>query len=115
MRLAPRRLSFFGLGVVALAAAGAIAFARPFSDDARVTGGAATWKEVERLVSEQKLEEASQRVAKIREAARAAGDEANEAKALVREVQLRTALHGYETSVRFLKEQPWPKALLPRT
>ncbi|HSB63202.1 MAG TPA: alpha-2-macroglobulin family protein [Thermoanaerobaculia bacterium] len=113
MRLTPRRLSFLGLGALTLAAAGA--FARPFFDVARVTGGAATWKEVERLVSEQKLEEASQRVAKIREAARAAGDEANEAKALVREVQLRTALHGYETSVRFLKDQPWPKALLPRT
>ncbi len=52
---------------------------------------------------------------KIREAARASGDEANEAKALVREVQLRTALHGYETSVRFLKDQPWPQGLLPRT
>ncbi len=115
MRLAPRRLSLLGLGAVALAAAGAIALARPFSDEARATGGAATWKEVERLVSEQKLEEASQRVAKIREAARAAGDEADEAKALVREVQLRTALHGYETSVRFLKDQPWPKTLLPRT
>ena len=117
MRLAPRRLSLLGLGAVALAAAGAIAFARPSYDDARVTGGAgaATWKEVERLVSEQKLEEASQRVATIREAARASGDEENEAKALVREVQLRTALHGYETSVRFLKDQPWPKALLPRT
>jgi uncharacterized protein YfaS (alpha-2-macroglobulin family) len=113
MRLAPRRLSLLGLGVVALAAAGALA--RPFFDDARVTGGASTWKEVERLVSEQKLEEASKRVAKIREAARAGGDEANEAKALVREVQLRTALHGYETSVRFLKDQPWPKGLLPRT
>ena len=115
MRLAPRRLSFLGFGALTLAAAGAIALARPFSDGARTTGGAAAWKEVERLVSEQKLEEASQRVAKIREAARAAGDEADEAKALVREVQLRTALHGYETSVRFLKDQPWPKALLPRT
>ena len=115
MRLTPRRLSFFGLGAVALAAAGAIALARPFSDDVHATDGAATWKEVERLVSEQKFEEASQRVAKIRETARAAGDEADEAKALVREVQLRTALHGYETSVRFLKDQPWPKALLPRT
>src|SRR5271169_2606959 len=115
MRLAARRLSFFGLGAAALAAAGAIALARPSSDDARATDGASTWKEVERLVSEQKLEEASQRVARIREAARGAGDEADEAKALVREVQLRTALHGYETSVRFLKDQPWPKALLPRT
>ncbi|MFI5118900.1 MAG: alpha-2-macroglobulin family protein [Thermoanaerobaculia bacterium] len=115
MRFTPRRLSLLSLGAAALAAAGAIALAGPFSGDARATGGAATWKEVERLVSEQKLEEASQRVAKIREASRASGDEGEEAKALVREVQLRTALHGYETSVRFLKDQPWPKALLPRT
>ena len=112
MRPTSRPLSLLGLGALTFAAAGAIALARP---GAPVTGGPPTWKEVERLVSEQKLEEASQRVAKIREAARVAGDEANEAKALVREVQLRTALHGYETSVRFLKEQPWPKALLPRT
>ncbi|MGE5716295.1 MAG: MG2 domain-containing protein, partial [Acidobacteriota bacterium] len=115
MRLATRRFTFVGLGAATLAAAGAIALARPFSGDARATGGASTWKEVERLVSEQKLEEASQRAAKIREAARASGDEADEAKALIREVQLRTALHGYETSVRFLRDQPWPKALLPRT
>lgn len=27
----------------------------------------------------------------------------------------RTALHGYETSVRFLKEQPWPEDLLGKT
>ena len=29
-------------------------------------------------------------------------------------VQLRTGLHGYETAVRFLKEQPWPGANLDR-
>jgi alpha-2-macroglobulin len=80
----------------------------------RVTG-APGWKEVDRLASEQKFEEAAAAAGTIREAARAAGDEANEAKALVREVQLRTALHGYETSVRFLKDQPWPQGLLPRT
>ena len=34
--------------------------------------------------------------------------------ALIREVQLRTGLHGYETAVRFLKEEPWPKGLLSR-
>jgi hypothetical protein len=77
--------------------------------------GAGGWKDVERLVSEQKFEEAAAAVGKIRETARAAGDEAEEAKGLVREVQLRTALHGYETSVRFLKDQPWPQGLLPRT
>jgi uncharacterized protein YfaS (alpha-2-macroglobulin family) len=112
MRPTSRPLSLLGLGALTFAAAGAIALARP---GAPVTGGPPTWKEVERLVSEQKFEEAAASAGKIREAARVAGDEANEAKALVREVQLRTALHGYETSVRFLKEQPWPKALLPRT
>jgi len=112
MRPTSRPLSLLGLGALTFAAAGAIALTRP---GAPVTGGPPTWKEVERLVSEQKFEEAAASAGKIREAARAAGNEANEAKALVREVQLRTALHGYETSVRFLKDQPWPKGLLPRT
>ena len=55
MRLAPRRLSFFGLGAAALAAVGAIALARPGTP---LTGDTPTWTEVERLVSEQKFEEA---------------------------------------------------------
>ncbi|HEX7527547.1 MAG TPA: MG2 domain-containing protein, partial [Thermoanaerobaculia bacterium] len=112
MRRTPWLLSLLGFGALLLAAGGAIALARPGT---HVTGGTPTWKEIERLVSEQKFEEAAGKVGKIREAARASGDEANEAKALVREVQLRTALHGYETSVRFLKDQPWPQSLLPRT
>ena len=44
-----------------------------------------------------------------REAAQKAGDETEWTKALIREVQLRTGLHGYETAVRFLKDQPWPQ------
>jgi len=74
-----------------------------------VAGPPASWKEVETLVSEQKLEEASRQVAVLRAAARERGDAEGETKALVREVQLRMALHGYETSVRFLREEPWPK------
>ncbi|HQQ77710.1 MAG TPA: alpha-2-macroglobulin family protein [Thermoanaerobaculia bacterium] len=106
-----RRISLFAAAVLLAAGSARVAFT--FAG-ARVTGPA-TWKDVDRLVSEQKFEEAASAVGKIREAARAAGDESDEAKALVREVQLRTALHGYETSVRFLKDQPWPKGLLPRT
>jgi uncharacterized protein YfaS (alpha-2-macroglobulin family) len=106
-----RRIAFFA--AAALLAAGTARVALTFAGG-RVTGED-PWKELERLVSEQKFDEAATRAGKIREAARAAGDETNEAKALVREVQLRTALHGYETSVRFLKDQPWPKSLLPRT
>ena len=36
-------------------------------------------------------------------------------RALVRETQLRMGLHGYETAVRFLRDEPWPKGLLSRT
>ncbi len=75
---------------------------------------ASDWKEIDRLVSEQKFEEAARRVAERRAAAQKAGDEGEWTRALIREVQLRTGLHGYETAVRFLKEQPWPKGLLPR-
>lgn len=72
------------------------------------------WEEVDRLVSEQKFEEAVRRVDEILAAARRRGDETQWTRALVREIQLRIGLHGYETAVRFVKDQPWPKGLLPR-
>jgi len=77
--------------------------------EARTTEAPTSWTAVEKLVSEQKLEEASRLVAALRAAARSRRDAEDETKALVREVQLRMALHGYETAVRFLREEPWPK------
>ena len=53
-------------------------------------GGEGSWEDVERLIDEQKMEEARQIVASLRAAARAAGDDNEWAKALVTEVQLRT-------------------------
>ncbi len=73
-----------------------------------------SWKEVDRLVSEQKFEAARAAVARLRQAARERGDETDWTRALIRETQLETGLHGYETAVRFLKEEPWPKGLLSR-
>ncbi len=73
------------------------------------------WKQIDTLVEEQKLEEASRAVTARLEAARRAGDEDEWTRALVKQVQLRTALHGYETAVRFLKDEAWPKGLLQRT
>ena len=69
---------------------------------------AGKWQEVDRLVSEQKFEAALQEVEKIRSAAQKAGDADEWTRALIKEVQLRIGLHGYETAVRFLKDQPWP-------
>ena len=75
---------------------------------------AADWKEIDRLVAEQKFEQAAALVTRRKEAARERGDEAEWTRALIRETQLRTGLHGYETAVRFLKGEPWPKGLLSR-
>ena len=66
------------------------------------------WRSVQALVDARKLEVASARVAEIREAAREDGDLETWTRGLVEEVRLRTALHGYETAVKFLREQPWP-------
>jgi uncharacterized protein YfaS (alpha-2-macroglobulin family) len=68
-----------------------------------------TWADVDRLRSEQKFEAASKAVTAIRERAREAGDAGEWTRALVEETKLRMALHGYETAVRFLREQPWPE------
>jgi uncharacterized protein YfaS (alpha-2-macroglobulin family) len=69
---------------------------------------------LEQLVQEQKFEAAAKEAARLREEARRQGDEAKWTWALIKEVQLRTALHGYETAVRFLKEEPWPEGRIHR-
>ncbi len=71
-------------------------------------------KRLDQLIKEEKFEEAAKETARLREEAKRTGDEPGWAWALIKEVQLRTALHGYETSVRFLKEEPWPKSSIQR-
>ena len=75
----------------------------------------ADWKAVEKDLSEQKLEAASQKLEALQQKAQKEGREDEWARALVKQVQLRMSLHGYETAVRFLREQPWPRGLLPHT
>ena len=72
------------------------------------------WKEIDRLIEQQKLAEASAKADAILQRAIQTKNEDEWTRALVRCVQLRSGLHGYETAVRFLKEQPWPDGLLPR-
>jgi hypothetical protein len=73
-----------------------------------------SWAEIDELIEERRYQAALERVSAIRERAQQAGDEAVWTRALVREVQLTTGLHGYETSVRHLRQMPWPEAPLYR-
>lgn len=67
------------------------------------------WQAIDKLVEEQKMQEAESRAQALLKQARTAGDEAHWTKALIRVVNLRSSLHGQEKAVRFLKEEPWPK------
>ena len=67
-----------------------------------------SWKALDALVEDGKVEEAARGVEARLTAAKAKRDAEEWTRALVRTVQLRTQLHGYETAVRFLREQPWP-------
>ncbi|MGA2531695.1 MAG: alpha-2-macroglobulin family protein [Candidatus Aminicenantales bacterium] len=65
-------------------------------------------KALDKLIGEQKFEEAAKEAARIREAAKRKGNQTVWTWALIKEAQLRTALHGYETAVRFFKDEAWP-------
>src|SRR5688572_8043961 len=72
------------------------------------------WAPVEKLISEQKLEAAAKEIQQRLDAARERRDEAEWTRALIKMTQVRLGLHGYETAVRFLMEQPWPEGVVPR-
>ncbi|MBL9040388.1 MAG: hypothetical protein JNM83_02235 [Myxococcales bacterium] len=67
------------------------------------------WKQVDKLIEEQKLEEARTLIASIRDVAKQSGNGEEWTETLIKDVQLQIGLHGYETAVRFLREQPWPQ------
>jgi uncharacterized protein YfaS (alpha-2-macroglobulin family) len=69
------------------------------------------WNQFEKLLNDQKHEAASELVEKMLESARAAKNSTEWTRCLVRYTSLRISLHGYETAVRFLKEDPWPEDL----
>src|SRR2546423_1219431 len=66
---------------------------RPLHALAPPTAG---WKEVDRLAGEQKMQAALDLASKLRQQAQQHHDDSEWARGLIREVQLRMALHGYE-------------------
>ncbi|MDA8016148.1 MAG: MG2 domain-containing protein [Thermoanaerobaculia bacterium] len=88
--------------------------AEPDESETRSMNETAMWAEVERQISEQKYQAALESVIALRHQAQGAGDTDELLKALVRETQLETVLHGYERTVRFLYDAQesglWPEA-----
>ncbi|HEX6900657.1 MAG TPA: alpha-2-macroglobulin family protein [Thermoanaerobaculia bacterium] len=67
------------------------------------------WAEVERLISEEKLNQASERVDAILAASRAVGMEEDWTRALIQGALLRDATERFEGAVRLFQERPWPE------
>ncbi|MGB3976956.1 MAG: alpha-2-macroglobulin family protein [bacterium] len=72
------------------------------------------WSDVDRNVDEQKFREAESLTEKILEKAINEQNPTEWTKALTRIVFFKQTLHGYEDSVRFLFETPWPSDPLGR-
>ena len=66
------------------------------------------WKAIDQLVAEQKLEAARTALGELRATVARSGNTSDWTRALIREVQLGTALGSVETAVRTLREAPWP-------
>lgn len=69
------------------------------------------WRQFDQLIKEQKHAAASSLVEEMLARARESKNSTEWTRCLIRTTQLRMALHGYETAVRFLKDQPWPDDL----
>ncbi|HET9227350.1 MAG TPA: MG2 domain-containing protein [Thermoanaerobaculia bacterium] len=67
------------------------------------------WKEIDRLIKELKLQEASQRLDELLPEIRESGDAEELTRALVRGAQLRANIAEPGEAVRFLQSQPWPE------
>jgi hypothetical protein len=67
------------------------------------------WSRVSSLIEEQKFEEARGLCSAIRAAAQKSGNSEEWTEAMIKEVQLQIALHGYETAVRLLRTESWPQ------
>jgi hypothetical protein len=74
-----------------------------------------SWKAYDKAISEQKYEKAYEIAEGNLNAARSSQDSEALVRALIGCVQTRMGLHGYETAVKFLKEEPWPEDLLAQT
>ncbi len=75
---------------------------------------AANWKQIDKLIDEQKLKEAEKAVVKIFDQAKNK-DSRDWARSLIKLTKIRIGLNSYETAVKELKSAEWPKSSPDRT
>ena len=73
------------------------------------------WKQYDQLINEEKYEAAASLVEQMLGQAKQRQNGEEQVRCLIRWTQLRMALHGYETAVKFMLDQPWPADLLSQT
>jgi alpha-2-macroglobulin len=66
------------------------------------------WQAIDKLVEEQKLEAAREKLAELRASAEASKSYSDWTRALIRNVQLQSGLGGIETAVKTLRQAKWP-------
>ena len=69
---------------------------------------ASPWREVDQLTQEQKFQAALDKANEILKSSRTTKSNRLTTEALIKSTQLQLGLHGYETAVRFLKDEAWP-------
>jgi uncharacterized protein YfaS (alpha-2-macroglobulin family) len=75
----------------------------------------AVWSDIDRLIADGRLEEASKKLEAMLRTVRTSGDEENWTRVLVYNAQIHLALHKTEGAVRFLQEEPWPSGAVSRS
>ncbi len=84
----------------------------PFLLAVSLLGQTPSWAQIDQLVSEKKVEAAATQTEKRLSAAKNGTDDLEHARALIKVTQLRIALGGFETAVKRLREEPWPKGTM---
>ena len=73
------------------------------------------WNKISTLIDEQKYREALESAEHLLADVQGGKDGESWARALIQVLQLETGLHGYETAVLRLREEPWPDDALSQT
>jgi len=116
-RLVLARTGLFALALLLSSGPAARPLTAPSGDRASAPVPAekgTSWSEIERLIDEQRLAAALERLDRLEADVRRRNNDGDLARVLVRRTQLAVALGGYETAVEQLRSRDWPREVVAR-